>query len=86
MLNEPRNILLMPTDTTLGMNEREKRLLWGLSMRFCLFVPSPHPSFLYFMWSVLHIAIHVAANSAIEDYQVILHVVSKERERLAEFI
>lgn len=76
----------MPKDTTLGMNERGKALLWGLSIRFCLFVPSPHPSFLYFMWSFLHIVIHVAANSAIEDYQVILHVVSKERERLAEFI
>lgn len=80
MLNEPKNILLMPTDPTLRMNEREKPLLWGLCIRFCLFVPNPHPSFLYFMRSFLLIAICVAANSAIEDYQVILHVVSKERE------
>lgn len=37
------------------------------------------------MWSFLHIARHVTANSAIEDYQVIVYVVSKEREWLAEF-
>lgn len=67
----------MPAGTTLGMLEIELPLFWGLSVRFCLFVSIPP---LCTICDHSYTQPDSDAISDIEDYEVILHVVSKERE------